>query len=316
VIVGLRPGRVRSIIALVLSLAAALPAAGAELTPDRRPAAPVKAERRYRLSAAIRPLLFWIGRGNVGGARVVWRADGDGRRGYELLLGSDPGRAPRKINRWGWTREDADASGATMAGVMNRSEDDNLDQAKASLGRGRDGYLFKLNRARVENGVARAEATTVWAPEDFTFRQLDGLLRFVEETKPPARVRAGALPPGTRPGLLTALADLVHAGVVATRTPGSAGPRPRVVQYTFNAGVYDLAITSWERVERARYGTRAFEKLVRLEFESRNREKGTTERFAFACGTEGELAEVPVFVRYQPKWWFKVEGVLDETETL
>jgi len=35
-----------------------------------------------------------------------------------------------------------------------------------------------------------------------------------------------------------------------------------------------------------------------------------------ACGTEGPLAGVPVFVRYQPKWWFKVEGVLDESETL
>jgi hypothetical protein len=308
--------RVLSITALGLSLATALPAAGADLTLDGRPAAPVTAERRYRLSAAIRPLLFWIGRGNVGGARVVWRADGDGRRGYELLLGSDPGRAPRKINRWGWTREDADLSGATMAGVMNRSEDDSLDQAKASLGRGQAGYLFKLNRARVENGVARAEATTVWAPEDFTFRQLDGLLRFVEETKPPPRVRAGVLPPGTRPGLLTALADLVHAGVAAARTPGSAGPRLRVVQYTFNAGVYDLVIKSWEPVEKARHGTRTYEKLVRLEFESRNREKGTTERFAFACGTEGDLAEIPVFVRYQPKWWFKVEGVLDDTETL
>jgi hypothetical protein len=88
------------------------------------------------------------------------------------------------------------------------------------------------------------------------------------------------------------------------------------VQYTLNAGVYDLVVSSWERVERARYGTRVYEKLVRLEFESRNREKGTTERFVFACGTEGDLAEVPVLVRYQPKWWFKVEGVLDEDESL
>jgi hypothetical protein len=308
--------RLRSIAALVLAAAAATPGAAADLTPDSRPAAPVTAERRYRLSAAIRPLLFWIGRGNVGGAKVVWRADGDGRRGYELLLGSDPGRAPRKINRWGWTREDADRSGATMLGVMNRSEDDNLDQAKASLGRGKDGYLFKLNRARVENGTARAEATTAWAPEDYTFRQLGDLLRFVEETRPTPRVRASALPPGTHPGLLTALAELVHAGVVAARAPRSAGPRPRAVQFTFNAGLYDLVITSWERVPKATYGTRTYEKLVRLEFESRNREKGNTERFVFACGTEGDLAEVPVFVRYQPKWWFKVEGVLDETETL
>jgi hypothetical protein len=55
---------------------------------------------------------------------------------------------------------------------------------------------------------------------------------------------------------------------------------------------------------------------VRLDFESRNRERGTTEHFVLACGTEGSLVGVPVFVRYQPKWWFKVEGVLDESETL
>jgi len=59
-----------------------------------------------------------------------------------------------------------------------------------------------------------------------------------------------------------------------------------------------------------------FTQKVRLEFQSRNREKGNTERFVFVCGTEGPLAAVPVFIRYQPKWWFKVEGVLDEDETL
>jgi hypothetical protein len=198
---------------------------------------------------------------------------------------------------------------------MNRSEDDSLDQAKAGL-QAKGSHLFKLNRARIEDGTARAEATTVYAPQDYTFRQLDDLLRFAEAARPVPRVREGRLPPGTHPGLLFALADLVGAGVAAARVPQGAGPWPRSVQYTFNAGVYDLTVTSWARVERAVYGTRTYERLVRLEFESRNREKGTTERFVFACGTEGELAGVPVFVRYQPKWWFKVEGVLDESETL
>ena len=306
----------RALAALVLAVTAAAPAVAAEPTPDGRPAVPVTAEHRYRLSAAIRPLLFWMGKSNVGGARIVWRADGEGRKGYELLLGSDPDRAPRRINRWGFVREDADPSGATMLGVMNRSEDDSLDQAKGSLGRGTDGYLFKLNRASVEWGVARAEAITLHAPQDFTFRQLDELLHFAEVARETPRVRTSRLPSGVHPGLLFALADLVRAGVEAARIPGAAGPAPRAVQYTFNAGVYDLTVASWERVERAQYGARIYEKLVRLEFESRNREKGNTERFVFACGTEGDLAGVPVFVRYQPKWWFKVEGVLDPTETL
>src|SRR5512143_647613 len=118
--------------ALVLSAPAA-PGLAAEDTPDGVPAAPVVLEHRYRLSAAIRPLLFWIGAGNVGGARIVWRSDGGAQRGYELLLGSDPARAPRRINRWGWAREDTDGASATMTGLMNRSEDDSLDQAKAGL---------------------------------------------------------------------------------------------------------------------------------------------------------------------------------------
>jgi len=301
---------------LALSLAPTLPVATADAPSGLSPA-PVTAERRYRLSAAIRPLLFWIGAKNVGGARIVWRGDGNGRTGYELLLGSDPARAPRHINRWGWVREDVDSSGATTLGVMNRSEDDSLDQARARIqSEGKDGYFFKLVRARIEAGEARAESTTVFAPQDYTFRQLEDLQRYVEGAKPTPRVRTGGLPDGVHPGLLFALADLVRAGVAASRAPGDAGPEPRTVQYMFNANVYDLSVKSWERVERARYGERTFEKLVRLEFESRNREKGTTERFAFACGTEGALAEVPVFVRYQPKWWFKVEGVLDEDETL
>jgi hypothetical protein len=303
------------LVAWVLSGAAARAGRAADTTPGGVPAAPVTQEHRYRLSAAIRPLFFWIGAGNVGGARIVWRQDGGERRGYELLLGSDPARAPRRINRWGWVREDADGPRATMTGLMNRSEDDSLDQAKAGL-QSRGSFLFKLNRARVEDGSARAEATTVYAPQDYTFRQLDELLHFVEATKPVPRSRAGPLPPGTRPGLLFALADLVAAGVDAARARGGAGPTPRVVKFTFNAGVYDLVVTSWDRVERARYGSRTYEKVVRLEFESRNLEKDTTERFVLACGTEGPLAGVPVFVRYQPKWWFKVEGVLDEHETL
>jgi hypothetical protein len=284
--------------------------------PDGRPAAPVAAERRYRLSAAIRPLLFWIGKSNVGGAKIVWRADGEGGKGYELLLGSDPARAPRKINRWGWAREDADATGATMYGVMNRSEDDSLDQAKATLGRGKDGYFFKLIRARVEGGAARAESTTVFAPVDYDFRQLGELLRFAAAARSTPRVRTGTVAVGVRPGLLFAIADLVREGVEAARTGRRGGAALPGVPYTFNAGLYDLSVSDWERVERATYAKQVYERLVRLDFQSRNRETGNTERFVLVCGTDGPLAGVPVFVRYQPKWWFKVEGVLDETEPM
>lgn len=274
-------------------------------------------EHRYRLSAAIRPLLFWIGARNVGGARIVWRNEEEGRKGYELLLGSDPARAPRRINRWGFVREDAGPTGGVMLGVMNRSEDDSLGQATSRMAReSKDGrFLFKLIRSHVEAGEARAESTTVFAPTDFTFRQLEDLQRYVEASRPPPRLRTGRLPEGTRPGLLFAIADLVNASVEAARAR-SAGPSLRVVKYTFNAAMYDLVLKSWRPLPEVRYGSRVHSRVVRLEFESRNLEKRTSERFVLVCGTEAPLWGVPVFVQYQPKWWFKVEGVLDESEPL
>ena len=278
----------------------------------------VKQEHRYRLSAAIRPLLFWVGAKNVGAAHIVWRDQEEGRKGYELLLGSDPARAPRRINRWGFVREDAGADGAIMLGVMNRSEDDSLTTAQAKMAQeAKEGrFLFKMIRASLNADETRAENRVVYAPTDFTVRQLEDLQRYVESTKPPPRVRTGRLPPGTHPGLLFGTASLVDAGVEASRTPGNAGPTLRKVQYTFNAALYDLILKSWQRVEKVQYGKRTHQKLVRLEFESRNLEKGSVERFTLICGTDGPLAGVPVFIQYQPKWWFKIEGVLDEDVAL
>lgn len=278
----------------------------------------VKQEHRYRLSAAIRPLLFWVGAKNVGDAHIVWRDQEEGRKGYELLLGSDPARAPRRINRWGFVREDAGGIGAISLGVMNRSEDDNLTSAQSKMAQeAKEGrFLFKMIRATLTGDEARAENRVVYAPTDFTVRQLEDLQRYVESTKPPPRVRTGRLPEGTHPGLLFGTARLVDAGVEASHAPGNAGPTLRKVQYTFNTALYDLILKSWQRVDKVQYGKRTHQKLVRLEFESRNLEKGTVERFTLICGTDGPLTGVPVFIQYQPKWWFKIEGVLDEDVTL
>lgn len=308
-----------ALLALMGTGGAAAGGADDDVTANDNPLAMrVKQEHRYRLSAAIRPLLFWVGAKNVGDAHIVWRDQDDGRKGYELLLGSDPARAPRRINRWGFVREDAGPAGAIMLGVMNRSEDDNLTTAQSKMAQeAKEGrFLFKMIRASLTGDEARAENRVVYAPTDFNVRQLEDLQRYVETTNPPPRVRTGRLPEGTHPGLLFGTARLVDAGVEASHAPGNAGPALRKVQYTFNTALYDLILKSWQRVDKVQYGKRTHHKLVRLEFESRNLEKGTVERFTLICGTDGPLAGVPVFIQYQPKWWFKIEGVLDEDVTL
>ena len=68
------------------------------------------------MSGYVRPLLFWFGRDDIGLARVVWRTGDDGARGYELLVGTDPAKAPRALNRWGFVSEEVHgAEGAVLA---------------------------------------------------------------------------------------------------------------------------------------------------------------------------------------------------------
>ena len=292
------------------------PAAASFRTPT---GGPVVREARYRMSAGIRPLfVFWIRAGNVGGARVLWRDDGDGRRGYELLIGSDPRRAPRRINRWGWEREDLGPEGATLFGLMRKTDEDSLDEARAELSReGRAGYVYKVIHSRVAGDQVRSENTLLRVPHEYTYHDLGELqaLATSQEGATP-RVKEAAIPQGIWPGFLFAVADIIDRAVTAAARPG---PSRRLLAdeqttFTFNASLYDLRLRSTQWVEAATHGGRRYERLVQLNLEHFNREKKTRERFVLVCPTEGPLARVPVFIEYQPKWWFKASGVLDDSE--
>ncbi len=72
----------------------------------------------YTVNAKVRLMpLVWIGRDNIGGARITRRHDASGRRTFELLVGSDPDRAPRRINRWGFIRESLNEDGGETLGA-------------------------------------------------------------------------------------------------------------------------------------------------------------------------------------------------------
>jgi hypothetical protein len=279
------------------------------------PPAPLLKEHRYRMSAAIRPLLFWVGDKDVGGARIVWRGDGGGRTGYEFLLGSDPDRTPRRINRWGWVREDAFPSGATQVGLMRKTDEESIEQARAQVGFEGE-YIFKVIHTEVSGGMARAENSVFRVARDFTYYDLSELLDVVgRRSQPPASVNSAALPEGTHAGFLLAVAEVVDRAVAAAAGTPQELLHGVTTRFNFNAIVYVLTLrsTTWE--DHKEYGGRRYDRLARLDFESYNPKLRTTERFTLVCGTEGELKGVPVYVKYQPKWWFRAEGVLDESQS-
>lgn len=275
---------------------------------------PVLQEYRYRLSGGIRPFLFWINDGDVGAARIIRRGDENSWRVYELLIGSDPGRVPRGINRWGWVREERHEGGATQIGLMRKIDEQSLEEAKANAGF-EGAYIFKLIQTQIVDNRVRAE-NTVWPlPNDYTYYDLAELLSLIRAAPPTQpNVNEGSIPPGTHPGLLFAVADLVERAVAAaTRDPREL-LQDATVHFNFNAVVCDMRLrkTKWE--ESKEYGDRRYERLIRMEFESHDPKLRDTRQFTLVCGTEGRWKGVPVYIKFQPKWWFKTEGVIDESQ--
>ena len=306
-------------ISLMGAVIAAAPHAGlaADKTPGMPSALPVVAEHKYRMLAKVRPLLFWISRDDVGGARISWRGDGNGSFGLDLLIGSDPLRAPRKINRWGYISEQVSGSEARVIGVMKQSNEQSVKEAEAQLDKdGQGGFVYRAIQGTASANQASAGVTTVRVERDLTFRDIDPLLTLVGAAAPNGERRSVALPNGTRPGFLVALRDLVKQSVDfyggPSRPGGTFRPSRTPTQYVYYGVFYELTMKSSELLKTATIDGKTYSNLARGEFEIKNSSDGETTRFQLTYGTSGPLAGVPVHAVYQPRWWFEVQLFLDE----
>jgi len=275
---------------------------------------PVVAEHKYRMLAKVRPLLFWISKDDVGGARISWRGDEEGSFGVDLLIGSDPLRAPRKINRWGYIAEQVRGSEARVIGVMKQSNEQSVKEAESQLDKdGQGGFVYRAIQGTATANQARAGVTTVRVERDLTFRDITPLLTLVGAAAPNGDERSVPLPAGTRPGFLVALHEQIDRTVNGYKRSGDAFRASRTpVQYVYYGVFYDLTMKSSELLKTVTIDGRTYTNVARGDFEIRNRSNGETTRFQLTYGTSGPLAGVPVHAIYQPRWWFEVQLFLDE----
>ncbi len=276
---------------------------------------PVVAEYRFRMAGKVRPLLFfWITRDGVGGARFRVRRGEDGAYGYDLLIGSDPARAPRGINRWGSILEETRGGTTTVVGVMKKSDEETLGEAESNVDRERQGgVVYKMIQASVTRVESVARVTIATLARDYTYRELGALMAAMAADHSAPRIRVTPTPPGGRPGLLTSVAELLRDGVETVRRTGRA-PGSRSLPYVYYAKQYDVKLASASVEKGASYGGVTYPRLLRASFELRARGESWTERFTIACAVDGDEAGAPVFVSYQPRWWLAVELVRDDRE--
>ena len=290
--------------ALVLGWSPPVIVRAAGETPGAR--IPIVKERHYVMSGAVRPLLFWMVREDIGLARIVWRRGSDGSRGYELLVGTDPARAPGRINRWGFISEEAFGSDGSVLALMTGSQQTTFDdEAAAARQRGGD---FQAFLSRVEAGTARWRLSRVRTAESITVHNLERAVETVQQgTGAPAQQRT--VTASTRAGFLLAVSDLLDAALHASPRPASALDATRI-QYVFGEQLYELRVRDVDRQSLMFNGRQV--PVLKTSFETRTISTGGRSQFIVTAGTSGELTGVPVEIEWQPRWWLRVRLALVE----
>jgi hypothetical protein len=263
-----------------------------------------RVEYHYVLSARVRPLLFWIGRDNVGRGRISWTEAVNGGRELELLIGTDPDRVPMRINRWGYISEFVREDEARVTGIMTKSDEETVDEAKRKVERREGaGDPYQAIRTRFQAGESITTATNLMLPQTVTYRSLEAVLEGIREAN--GVERRVPLPENAGFGFLTAVAGLIQESVEAHRQ-GGALARNATRAYLFDSRPYALKLRSSKPLAGFRLGGVPC-RVLESEFQVVNRVTGHVTEFRITYGVEPPMSGVPVRVVFRPKWWFEAE---------
>jgi hypothetical protein len=251
----------------------------------------------------------------VGSAEFTHRQGANGARAYEFIVGSDPARAPRGINRWGYLAEEIGSDGGSIVGLMKQSDEQTISDVAASTQReaATQQFKFKVYAGALRTGESLAGDTTVALREDFTKNGFERLLGVIAPTDVP--LQAAKLHPGTRPGILSTLMELLRETARAWRADSSRPAKGSRLRCLFNNATYELTVTSTTALGAVVIGGRRYENVLRAELEGV--QPGTDKRMHFEVvfPPTGSLAEVPLRVIVQPRWWFRFELLLVSANT-
>jgi hypothetical protein len=281
----------------------------------------------YIMTARVRLLLFWVGKDDVGGGYI--------RRGrlpqdpatdvIELLIGSDPAKAPRSINRWGAASEIArkpSGSGrgvesSSFFGFMKVSSGASAAEMEKELAREKRGgsFLFSAIMNQGERNFDFAKVVPFSSETDFTIHQFDQAKSMVFDRLLGSEGRLKEIDSkqvaacGRREGFLETVAELIEPAI-----EGRQAPSP--LCYFYNGVEHQLTLAQVTRVpsetvrltlrDEPHEYTRVYQDLVLAHFENFDQTTKKRTEFDLLLGTVGSLRGVPVQIHYQPNWWFQV----------
>jgi len=263
---------------------------------------PVVRQHTYRMAGKIRVLLLWVGRDDVGSGVIKWRDSGV-EKAIEILIGSDPKRAPSQLNKWGYLVEAMRGGESSVVGLISQENDDRLSDVKADLKTRKEQRAFDTIRGFAATAEGTARVGTLYAPNHLTYHDADTVLNSVlaDSSLPVKRVaRRG----NVRPGFLTSLTELITSSLDKNKDT-------KRLQYIHGDRLFALRLLDATRLARFDRDGRTWQNVVRARFETGEAGNRSGTRFELVYGASGALTGVPILISYQPKWWLQVDLVLN-----
>ena len=285
-----------------------------------------KVQYNYVMTGRVRLVLFWVGADDVGGGyiRRDYSTSDPDMRITQVLFGSDPAKAPRKINHWGAGTEALTSESSTIfMGFMTSAKTNSAAEAEGELKakEERGQYPFQAIVSVVDKDRALSRSIALSSDRNFNLHEYDAARRLVAErlkTNGTSRELAGAKRKcRDSRGFLQATDELIGRVLNGSKAPQS-------ICYIHNARNYTLTLEEHSKVKRKsvrishKDGTKLekeYRDLIRAHFSVLNHESEERSTFGLLLGTVGELRGVPVQIVHQPNWWFEAELNLESTSS-
>ena len=263
---------------------------------------PVVRQHTYRMAGKIRVLLLWVGRDDVGSGVIKWRGDGN-EKAIEILIGSDPNRAPSQLNKWGYLVEAMRGGESSVVGLISQENDDRLSDVKADLKTRKEQRAFDTIRGYAATAEGVARVGTLYAPNHLTYHEADAVLDSVLADSSLA-VKRVARRGNVRPGFLTSLTELITSSLDKNNDS-------RRLQYIHGDRLFELRLVDSTHLARFDRDGHTWRNVIRGRFETGEAGNRSGTRFELVYGASGALTGIPILISYQPKWWLQVDLVLN-----
>jgi hypothetical protein len=262
--------------------------------------AKVDVEQQYAVTGRVKMLLIWTGRREVGQARFARFESSEGAGGLTLLIGTDPDRAPMRLNRWGYIAETTCNAETLVTGVMTESNEQSIDQATARGNQQAQRLPLLAIRSRVSAREAATETSTIIPTRTVTYRDVQDVLTMAPSS---TTSRSIAVPPHAESGFLRAVTSLIQQSAQSYRP--SAAPATGLHRlYVYAGTLYDM------RLLRSRTTDTTGE--LESDFQVQNRTTGATTEFQISYAASGKHSGVARRIVYRPRWWLELELLLRE----